>query len=131
MSKPVLNSGFGKIADIRFQEQGKIDIDKRSQYYLLYCLEPLAYLHKRKVIRVSNLKVYSSPSGKGWHVRYSVLTPFNVSILNLIGGDDIWRATYNLECKTDTLFSYKEKNGVVGVEKFNSKLTKRARGMFK
>jgi hypothetical protein len=98
-------------------------------------MEVLCYLHCCKVIRITTVRVYTSPSGRGWHVRFDCISNQPKRVLELLGGGDRWPHAYAMrrhqehpERVDDTpLFETKWRNDVKGKEKFNSQMTKRLR----
>lgn len=112
-----------------------IDYDFRSQWQLLASMEVLTYLHRARVIRLTNVRVYTSPSGRGWHVRFDARADCPKRVLELLGRGDAWPHAFAMrrehdrpERRGDTpLFHTKWRNGVKGEEKYNGQMTKRLR----
>jgi hypothetical protein len=115
-----------------------IDYDFRSQHMVLSRLEPLAWLVHRGLVKVSKVKVLTSPSGRGWHVRMTVTllgACMTQRELELACGDDPFRhcfSWYRGETGDETpLFERKKKKGVWYHEKYNAQMTKRVKELLK
>jgi len=114
-----------------------IDYDFRSQNMVLSKLEPMAWLVNHGLVKVSGVRVLTSPSGRGWHVRMKV-TLLKGSMtqreLELACGDDPFRhcfSWYRGETGDETpLFEFKRKKGVWYHENYNEQMTKRVEAMF-
>jgi len=110
-----------------------IDYDFKSQYMVLSRLEPLIWLHKRGTIKVKNIAVYTSPSGRGWHVRFDCDCNIPRRVIELMGGDDPWRHAYSVdrgEHDNAPLFQHKYKSGTKYSEKYNEQMTERVKKAF-
>ena len=113
-----------------------LDYDFKSVYLLQHSIYPLVRLHSNKIIRVYNIKVYVSPSGSGWHVRFDVMAPSYMTRreIELIGGDDIGRHVVSLlrgDIECSNLFEVKTKNGEHHAEKYAPEITRRVKEQFK
>jgi len=116
-----------------------IDYDFRSQNLVLSKLEPLAWLVHHGLVKVSKVKVFTSPSGRGWHVRMQVVLWITARMtqreLELACGDDPFRhcfSWYRGEAEDETpLFEFKRKKGVWYHEKYNAQMTKRVKELLK
>jgi hypothetical protein len=112
-----------------------IDYDSKSVYLMQHSLYPLLRLHKEGVIVMQGIKVYVSPTGKGWHVRFSVLTPpfLTRREIELLGGDDMGRHVVGiLRGDMDALlFDSKRIEGKDYEEKYAPQITKRIKEMFR
>lgn len=110
-----------------------IDYDFRSQNMVLARLEPLKWLVDHNVIRVHQVLVSTSPTGRGWHVRLKINAPVAISQreLELVAGDDPFRHAFSWargESADETpLFEKKKKGGVWYHEKQNLQMTIRVR----
>lgn len=115
-----------------------IDYDFRSMNRACYAFEPLAYLHTHGFINIVKLKAYTSPSGKGFHIRGEYTgapSLFSQRVMELLAGDDPWRHVFSImrnEAPWETpLFQAKGKRCVkcghiqAGEEKYNAELTSR------
>jgi len=114
-----------------------IDYDCKSQYLVLSKLEPLFWLHKHEIIKVdiNSIDVATSPTGRGWHVRFNAdLKGIPQRAIELMAGDDPWRHAFSLhrgEREQSPLFHHKWKNGKKYSEKHNAQMTKRVKEAFK